>query len=281
MRWPGRRQCDRGGRDSARLDRRRARADGVQIEVPFGQVGEPIETARQVVMLGGLNKAEVPLGQTDGVVARQRAHDRHAELRDRIGHQQAMAVAADAVEHDTRDTDVGIVRTEAPHHRRRGLRLRRYVEHEQHRKSKPGGEIGGRSGATTRTRHAVEQPHDAFDDQQFAMSRGFGQQPVQERRRHRPGIEIESAGTGGRGMKCRIDVIGAGLGGAHGDAPSFQRGEKPERHRGLARSRARSRDDEAPRGHRARSLSAMARASSRSCRTFTIFPTTMIDGVPS
>ena len=49
----------------------------------------------------GLNKAEVPLGQTDGVVARQRAHDRHAELRDRIGHQQAMAVAADAVEHDT------------------------------------------------------------------------------------------------------------------------------------------------------------------------------------
>ena len=257
------------------------RGDGVEIEVPFGQVGEPIETARQVVMLGGLDKAEVPLGQADGVVARQRAHDRHAELRDRIGHQQAMAVAADAVEHDARDTDVGIVRTEAPHHRRRGLRLRRYVEHEQHRKSKSGGEIGGRAGAATRTRHAVEQPHDAFDDQQLAMSRGFGQQPVEERRRHRPGIEIESAGAGGRGMKGRIDVIGAGLGGAHGDAPSFQRGEKPERDRGLARSRARSRDDEAARGHRAPSLSAMARASSRSCRTFTIFPTTMIEGVPS
>ena len=113
------------------------------------------------------------------------------------------------------------------------------------------------------------------------MSRGLGQQPVEERRRHRPGIEIESAGAGGRGMKGRIDVIGAGLGGAHGDAPSFQRGEKPERHRGLARSRAWSRDDEAARGHRARSLSAMTRASSRSCRTFTIFPTTMIEGVPS
>ena len=141
----------------------------------FRQVGEPIEATPQVVMLAGLDKAEVPLGQADGVVARQRAHDRYAELRDRIGHQQAMALAADAVEHDAADTDFGIVRTEAPHHRGRGLRLRRYVEHEQHRESKSGGEVGRRTGAATRTGHAVEQPHDAFDDQQLAMSGGLGE----------------------------------------------------------------------------------------------------------
>jgi hypothetical protein len=66
----------------------------VEVQMLFRQVGEPIEATRQVVMLAGLDKAEVPLGQADGVVARQRAHDRYAELRDRIGHQQAMALAA-------------------------------------------------------------------------------------------------------------------------------------------------------------------------------------------
>src|SRR3954452_8032254 len=232
-------------------------------------------------MLTGLDKAEVPLGQADGVVARQRAHDRYAELADRIGHHLAMALAPDAVEHDAADTDVGIVRTEPPHHRGRGLRLRRYVQHKQHRESKSGGEVGRRTGAAARTGHAVEQPHDAFDDQQLAMSGGLGEEPVEERGRHRPGIEIESTNAGGRGMKGRIDVIGAGLGGTHGDAPSFERSEKPERDRGLARSRAWSRDDDAARGHRAPSLSAMTRAFSRSCRTFTIFPTTMIEVVPT
>jgi hypothetical protein len=192
-----------------------------------------------------------------------------------------MALAPDAVEHDAADTDFGIVRAETPHHRGGGLRLRRYIEHQQHREAKPGGEVGRRAGAAARTGHAVEQPHDAFDDQQFAVSGSLGEQPVQERGRHRPGIEIESTNAGGCGMKCRIDVIGAGLGGAHSHAASFQRGEKPERDRGLARSRARSRDDQAARGHRAPSLSAMTRASSRSCRTFTIFPTTMIEGVPN
>ena len=82
-------------------------------------------------------------------------------------------------------------------------------------------------------------------------------------------------------MKGRIDVIGAGLGGADGDPPPFQRGEKPERDRRLAGSRAWSRDDEAARRHRAPSLCAVASASSRACRTLTISPITMIDGVPS
>ena len=279
-------RCPGGGSAAAlfaraSLDRRRERGDVVEVEVLFRQVGEPIEATRQVVMLAGLDKAEVPLGQADGVVARQRAHDRYAELRDRIGHQPAMALAPDAVEHDAADADCRIVRTEPPHHRGRGLRLRRYVEHEQHGESKSGGEVSRRAGAAARTGHAVEQPHDAFDDQQFAVPGGLGEEPVEERGRHCPGIEIETTDAGGCGMKGRIDVIGAGLGGAHGDPPSFQRGEKPECDRGLARSRARSRDDQAARGHRAPSLSAMTRASSRSCRTFTIFPTTMIEGVPN
>ena len=56
-------------------------------------------------MLARLDQAEVPLGQNDMVLARQRAEDVHAQLRDRIGHQGAMTVAAHAVEHDARDAD--------------------------------------------------------------------------------------------------------------------------------------------------------------------------------
>jgi hypothetical protein len=58
------------------LDPRGERGDVVEVQMLFRQVGEPIEATRQVVMLAGLDKAEMPLGQADGVIARQRAHDR-------------------------------------------------------------------------------------------------------------------------------------------------------------------------------------------------------------
>src|SRR6266446_9875839 len=88
-----------------RCDASSASDDGFEIEVPFGHVREAIEARSQVAMLARLDKAEVPRGQNDMVLARQRAEDANAELCDRIGHQGAMAVAADAVEHDARDAD--------------------------------------------------------------------------------------------------------------------------------------------------------------------------------
>ena len=79
--------------------------DGFEIEVSFGHVREAIEPRSQVTMLARLDQAEVPLGQNDMVLARQRAEDANAQLGDRIGHQGAMTVAAHAVEHDARDAD--------------------------------------------------------------------------------------------------------------------------------------------------------------------------------
>src|SRR5215470_3638254 len=68
------------------------RDDGFEIEVSFGHVREAIETRSQVAMLARLDKAEVPLGQNDMVLARQRAEDANAQLGYCIGHQGAMAV---------------------------------------------------------------------------------------------------------------------------------------------------------------------------------------------
>src|SRR4029079_3473942 len=93
-----RRQRDRASRRAVQPDRRCQRGDGVEVKVPFGEIRKPSETVPQVVMLGGLLVSKTSVWQADGVVARQRAHDRYAELGDRIGHEQAMAIAADAVE---------------------------------------------------------------------------------------------------------------------------------------------------------------------------------------
>ena len=64
---------------------RRGRCDGsstgddsFEIEISFGHVREAIEPRSQVAMLTRLDQAEVPLGQNNMVLARQRAEDANA-----------------------------------------------------------------------------------------------------------------------------------------------------------------------------------------------------------
>ena len=47
-----------------------------------------------------------------------------------------------------------------------GLRLRLHVQHQHHRPAREGGQVGGRAGAVG---GAVEQAHDAFDDQEVGV----------------------------------------------------------------------------------------------------------------
>src|SRR6516165_7362732 len=232
-------------------------------------------------MLARLDEAEVPLRQHDMFLARQRAEDTNAELCDCIGHQRAMAITPHAVEHDARDADVGIVRQESPHHCRRGLRLSLHVEDQHDRQREPRCEVGGGAGAAARPRYAIEQPHDAYDHQQLAIARGFADERVEQRGRHRPRVEVEPLYPGGGGMKRRIDIVGARFRRPYRDASSFERRKDAERYRRLAGAGIGGRDDETARRHRPASLSAMWMASMRRSRTFTMFPMTMIDGVPS
>src|SRR5262252_11250187 len=108
MRIDERKRRVRGKRDALPWGRQRANStwrgrcngsstgdDGFEIEVSFGHVCEAIETRSQVTMLARLDQAQVPLGQNDMVLARQRAEDADAQLRDCIGHQGAMAIATD------------------------------------------------------------------------------------------------------------------------------------------------------------------------------------------
>ncbi len=137
-------------------------------------------------------------------------------------------------------------------HRGRRLRLAGHIEHEQHRQAEPRGEVGGRAAAARRAGDAVEQAHDAFDDENLGALRGLANERVEQRRRHRPAVEIDARRAGRRRVEGGIDIVRPRLCRAHGDAAPPQRGEQAERHRGLARARARRRDDEAARGHRER-----------------------------
>ena len=232
----------------------RAGKDGVEIDVPFGHVCQALKMRLQVAVLARLYESQMPFRQNDAFFARQSADDANAELRDRIGDQAAMALAADAIEDHARDGDVGIVRGESAHHSRGGLRLRAHVKHQKHRHGKTRGEIGGRASAPARSRHPVEQPHDAFDHQELAIAHAFGDQRVDEGRRHRPSVEVESLCSGGGGVKRGVDIVGTGFRRLDRDALALERREQAERDGRLAGAGIRRCDDEPARRHDAASL---------------------------
>ncbi len=196
------------------------------------------------------------LRQRERRVARDRAEHRNADRRDRVGYQSTMALAADAIEHHARDAHRGIMRRKPAHHGGRRLRLAGDIDHQQHRQAEARREISRRAATARRTVDAIEQPHDAFDDQQRFIAgsrerlRRVGGERIQQCGRHRPAVEIDASPAGRRRMERCVDIIGTRLRGGNRDAASLQRGEEAKRHRGLARSGPRRRNHEAARGHR-------------------------------
>ena len=109
---------------------------------------------------------------------------------------------------------------------------------------------------------AVEQAHGALDDEEVGMRGVPGHQRIDQRRRHGPAVEIEARPPGRRGMKARVDIVGADLGRLHHDAAPAERRQQRQRQRGLAGARARRGDDEA----RARSWAAFPAVTQGGCR---------------
>ena len=124
----------------------------VEIEMALGHCREPLDQRRQIGMLAGLDETEMALGQRQRRLARHGAEDWHAERRDGVGDDGAMAFAGDAIQDHAGDAHRRIVRGKTSHDGRRRLRLPRHVEHEHHRQAEMRGEIGGRAALPGRAR---------------------------------------------------------------------------------------------------------------------------------
>ena len=162
-------------------------------------------------MLARLHQAEMALGQRQRRVAQDRADHRQAERLDRVARQPPVPLAAQPVEHDAGDPHRRIVARKTLGDRRRRLRLARHVEHQQHRQAVEPREIGGRAGAPRLGRDAVEQAHRAFDHHHVGVAGGLRRQRGEQRRRHRPAVEIDAARPVAASWKPGIDVVRPGF----------------------------------------------------------------------
>jgi len=215
----------------------------------LGMVGEMRKPCGEIGVLARLNEPEMPFGQGQRFIAGNDAEHRHARGLHGFRHQDAMALAADAVEQNAGDAHRVIVRAKAARHRGGGLRLAGDVENEQHGKMEARGEIGRCAAPSPRPGKPVEQAKHAFDHEHLRIARRLCSKRVEKVGRHRPAVEIDARAAGRRGMEGGIDVIGARFRRADRNPSARQRGEQRERHRRLAGARTRCGDDEAARGH--------------------------------
>src|SRR5262245_9162326 len=140
------RRRDSERRSLRRKSRRsREKADGVEIEMALGDFGETRQPLDEVAMLVCLHQPEMPLGQDEIGVTRDRAEDGNAERGDGVGDESHMPFAANAIEHDAADPHLRIVGGEAAHQGRRRLRLARDIDDrsEERRVGEGGGATWG------------------------------------------------------------------------------------------------------------------------------------------
>ena len=96
-------------------------------------------------MLGCLHEPEMAFRQGQRRVAQDRADNGNAERLDGIARQPPVALAAQPVEDDAGDADIGIISSETLGKRCRRLRLARYVEDKHDRQAIKPRQIGGRA----------------------------------------------------------------------------------------------------------------------------------------
>ena len=212
----------------------------------FDDVGDRIEARVERLRLARLDEPQMALRQSQLVAARQRSDDGDCERLDRLDHEPAMPLAADAVEDDARDHQALVIGRAAHDDGRGRLRLARDVDDKEHGHAESGGDVGRGAAASRRGRHAVEEPHRGLAERQRTAHRSAPRQRGQEVRRHRPGIEIDALDAGRGGVKSRIDIVGAGLEADDGEAAPTEGAQEAEHDRGLAAARTGRGDHEAP-----------------------------------
>ena len=203
--------------------------DAAAIDVRLDEVGDRLEPGVERMRFARLHEAEMALGQCDLGVARQRADDRNPHRLNRVDDEPAMALAADAIDDDASDAEPRVVRSAALDRRRRRLRLPGDVEDEQDRHAERGGDVGRGAAAPALGWDAVEESHRGFAERKLAFSRRLSGERGEQLGRHGPGIEIDALAPRRRGVKGRIDVVGAGLEADDIDAATLERAQEAER----------------------------------------------------
>ncbi len=125
------------------------------------------------------------------------------------GHDFGVAVAGDAVGDDAGQGDVGPIGGKAMDQCGQGLGLVAGIDDENHRQAESRRQIGRR---TRGAMGAIEEAHDALDDDEVGIAAGRLEEGGTARLAHGPGIEIGAGPARGMGMKARVDVVGADLG---------------------------------------------------------------------
>ncbi len=141
-----------------------------------------------------------------------------------------VAIAGKPVDDDAADHDIAAMAGETFDEGGDRLALPRGIDHQHHRQTEPCSKIGGRAAASDR---AVEQPHDAFDEDEVGVaSRGRGGSPASWRIAQ--GSRLKQGLPVARFVKAWIEIVGTGLGAGDRDAAPAKRGEESEGDDGLA-----------------------------------------------
>ena len=127
---------------------------------------------------------------------------------------------------------------------RRCLRLSSDVDHKQDRPAECRRHAGGRACPVWLSRHAIEEPHQAFAEDQLAGLTSGVAKRAEQRWGHRPTVEIEAVSTGRGGVERGIDIIRPAFGAGDGETRVAEGAHEAESQHGLAAARARRGDYE-------------------------------------
>ncbi len=142
-------RLQRGGRRLGAGQRRCHRHDGVEVEMPRGDLREALKPRRKVRVLAGLHEAKMPLRQHQSFVARDCAQHRDAKRRQCVRDQRPVPVAAELVQHHATDPHGRVVGGEARGDGGGRLRLARHIEDQKNRKAETRRQIGCRARAAS------------------------------------------------------------------------------------------------------------------------------------
>ena len=202
----------------------------------FSQFRQAVRPRRIAMAFSGGQQAQLPFGDTAGLVAGQGAQQgRQPGLFQRLTQNIRMARAAGIVGDDARQPDAmtcGLL-PEPFHQRRQGGGHAPHADHQQHGQMQHTGAIQRAAGKIVRGA-AVQQAHDALADSGIGSPHGGPPLGAHTGLAHHPGIQIAGRAAGGQGMEGGVDVIRPAFAALHGKAPAGKGPHQGHGHGGLA-----------------------------------------------
>jgi hypothetical protein len=193
-----------------------------------------VEEARRKSLLARGHEPEVALGQRDLRPPRERAErpgvTASGEGLAQPGH---VSLAADPIEDDTGQIERRIELLGPEHDGSGAPHLGARVHHEHDREPQV---LGDRSRARRLASpvEAVEEPHDALDEDEVSVVAAPGERCPQALGRQHPAIERSARSPGDRLVESRVNEVGPDLGAADTEAAPPERRRQGQRDGGLA-----------------------------------------------